>query len=262
MSAFKLGRTRPALTRRLHFAAYAGPELPDPPDFVHRGKKALLCLSAMYRNDVLSNCTSAGAAHGEGVWTGNAGNNDPFATDAEATQFYSETVGFVEGDPSTDNGGDEVTVLNFWRDTGYMIGGKRHKIETWCNVDATNPKQVRQALWLGEFLYFGIELPTKWITPMPSGPGFVWDVAGDPIPANGHCYISASYDANSRGVIIDPWGGCFGLMTMDAIAKYASGPGGELHVAFSEDCINRATQKTDSGFDFQALVADSLAFAA
>lgn len=255
MTTFKMGRNRPAPYRKLNFASYVGPSLPDPPAYVHRGAKALACLSNIYGNDTRGDCTAAGAGHGEGIWRGNAGNNDPAPTLAEVIQFYSETTGYVDGNPSTDNGGDEVKVLNFWRDTGFMIGDARSKIAAWCNVDATNPKQVRQAIWLAEFVYFGVELPKAWVSPMPQQSGFVWDVAGDPVPANGHCFISGSYDAD---LIIDTWGE-FGKITDAAVAKYASGAGGELHCCFSLDSINRATQKSDSGFDFETLLVDSAA---
>lgn len=259
MTTFKMGRVRPAPYRKLHFASYMGPSLPDPPAFVHRGAKALPCLSNIYSNDQLGDCTAAGAGHGHGIWVGNAGNNDPFPTDAEVRQFYSETTGYVEGDPSTDNGGDEVSVLNYWRNTGFMIGGKRHKIAAWCNVDATNPKQVRQAIWLGEFVYFGCELPSDFVARMNQlKNGDTFDVGGPPNPNDGHCFVGGSYD---KEVIIDTWA-IFLKMTDAAIAKYASSPGGELHVAFSLDSINRATQKTDSGFAFAELLADSAALAA
>lgn len=262
MPTFKLGRVRPAPYRKLHFASYAGPSLPAPPDFVHRGKKALSCLSNVYANDELGDCTAAGVAHGMGIWRGNAGNNDLAPTVGQVIDFYSATTGYVRGDASTDNGGDEVTVLNHWRDKGFFADGSG-KIAAWCNVDATDPVQVRQAIWLAEFVYFGVELPNAWVSPMPQTSGFIWDVAGNPNPNNGHCFISGSYDSGNvgkpRSVIVDSWGE-FGLMTMEAIAMYASGQAGELHAAFSLDSINRATQKTDSGFDFETLLADSSAF--
>lgn len=256
MPAFKMGRSRPAPYRKLMFSSYAGPSLPAPPAFVHRGAKALPSLSNIYGNDTLGDCTAAGAGHGLGIWRGNAGNNDPAPTTAEVIDFYSASCGYVRGQPSTDQGGDEVTVLNHWRDKGFFADGSG-KIAAWCNVDATDPVQVRQAIWLAEFVYFGVELPDKWVSPMPQKSGFVWDV-GPANPQNGHCFIAGSYDAGPNKVIIDTWG-MFGYMTDAAIAALASGPGGELHCAFSIDSINRASQKTDSGFAFEQLLADSAA---
>jgi hypothetical protein len=257
MATFKMGRKRPAPYRKLMFSNYAKPTLPPPPAFVHRGAKALPCLSNIYGNDTLGDCTAAGAGHGMGIWRGNAGNNDPAPTLEQVIAFYSATTGYVPGNPATDQGGDEVTVLNAWRDKGFFADGTG-KIAAWCNVDATNPVEVRQAIWLAEFVYFGVELPPKWVSPMPQTSGFVWDVAGDADPNNGHCFIAGSYDAGPNKIIIDTWGE-FGYITDAAIAKYASSPGGELHAAFSMDCINRASQKSDSGFAFEQLLADSAA---
>jgi hypothetical protein len=264
MTTFKMGRTRPAPYRKLHFSSYASPSLPAPPAFVHRGKAAIQSLSNVYSNDVLGDCTAAGAGHIMGIWRGNAGNNDPAPTVEQVIQFYSATTGFnpnapllPNGENPTDQGGDEVTVLNHWRDKGFFADGSG-KIAAWVNVDATNPIEVRQAIWLAEAVYFGVELPDAWVSPMPQQSGFTWDVAGDPVPANGHCFISGSYDAD---IICDTWGE-FGKITDAAVAKYASGQSGELHAAFSLDCINRASQKTDSGFNFAQLIADSAAFAA
>lgn len=258
MASFKLGRARPAPSRRLMFSSFAKPSLPEPPAYVHRGKAARPCLSDVYGNDSLSDCTAAGAAHGMGIWRGNAGNNDPAPTYDQVIDFYSATTGYVRGQPQTDQGGDEVSVLNHWRDEGFFADGSG-KIAAWVNVDATNAKQVRQAIWLAEFVYFGVELPDAWVSPMPRTSGFIWDVAGNANPDNGHCFIAGSYDAHSRGPILDSWGE-FGIITWDAIAKYASGPGGELHAAFSIDCINRASQKTDSGFDWDSLISNSAGF--
>lgn len=255
---FYLGRNRPAPYRKLNFASYAKASLPEPPAYVHRGKKAIVSLSDVYGNDELGDCTAAGAGHILGIWRGNAGNNDPAPTTDQVIDFYSATTGYVRGQENTDNGGDEVTVLNHWRDKGFFADGSG-KIACWVNVDATNPTEVRQAIWLAEAVYFGCELPDAWVTPLPQTSGFIWDVAGDANQNLGHCFIAGSYDARPNGVIVDSWGE-FGYMTMDAIAKYARGPGGELHAAFSVDCINRASQKTDGGFSFEQLISDSAGF--
>lgn len=257
MTAFKMGRNRPAPYRKLHFSSYVGPSLPAPPDFVHRGKKALPSLSDIYGNDELGDCTAAGAGHIMGIWRGNAGNSAPAPTREQVIDFYSRTTGYNPSDPNTDQGGDEVTVLNYWRDKGFFSDGTG-KIACWVNVDATNPVEVRQAIWLAEAVYFGVELPNAWVSPMPQQSGFLWDVIGEPVPQNGHCFIAGSYD---RMPLVDSWGE-FGYITDAAVAKYASGPGGELHAAFSLDCINRASQKTDSGFAFEDLIADSKALGA
>ena len=139
-------------------------------------------------------------------------------TEAETVAFYSATTGYDPADPSTDRGGDEVTVLNDWRDKGFFADGSG-KIAGWANVDATERTLVKQAIWLFENVYFGVELPDAWIKPFPQGNGFTWDVAGDADPSNGHCFAGLGY--NDNGVIINSWG-IMGTVTWAAVAKYAS----------------------------------------
>ena len=83
-----------------------------------------------------------------------------------------------------------------------------------------------------------------------------------PYPKMGIVSLRGRHDANSRGPILDSWGE-FGIITWEAIAKYASGQKAEnCMLLFLLDCINRASQKTDSGFNFAQLIADCAAFAA
>jgi len=99
-----------------------------------------------------------------------------------------------------------------------------------------------------------MELPDKWINPIPSSSGFVWDTAGNPDPENGHCVVGVGY--GNKGVTISTWG-MTGLITDAAIKKYATTAGqGELYTVVSKDAINKATQKTPAGFDWSQLVAD------
>ena len=225
---------------------------------MHRGKKAIKCLTNIYGNDTLGDCTAAGAGHGLGIWRANAGNNDPAPTTDEVIAFYSATTGYVPGNPSTDQGGDEVTVLNYWRTNGFVVGGRQ--AASMHGATSTRPTRKRFAKQFGwrSSSTSAWSCPMRGYPPMPQQSGFTWDVAGDAVPANGHCFIAGSYDGPDK-VIIDTWGE-FGYITDAAIAKYASGAGGELHACFSRDSINRATQKTDSGFDFATLLADSAAF--
>jgi hypothetical protein len=257
---FKLGRRRPSPTHmRMNLGLYMAADLPVPPTVEHWSYAAEGCLAQMYKNDSLGDCTAAGAGHILGVWRGNAGNSDRVPTDADVVAFYSKTTGYVPGNASTDQGGDEITVLNDWRDKGFFADGSG-KILGWCNVNGANVLQVKQAIYLFENVYFGVELPDAWVTPGPSGTGFVWNVAGPPNPQNGHCFVGVGY--NSNGVQICSWG-MIGTVTWAAIAKYATTIcEGELHVALSADAINRAKAKAPNGLDAAALTADLKAMAA
>jgi len=225
--------------------------LPAPPPSVDYYSKALPELENIYLNDTLGDCVIAGMGHITGVLTANTG-SPLMLTKEQIISLYSSIGGYVPGDPSTDNGCDEQTALNWWQQNGLYSG--EHKITGWLAVDATNPVEVRIAIWLFENLMFGVNLPDEWVNPMPSGSGFVWENSGGPDPDNGHCFTSQSY--GQGGVGIATWG-MLGTVTNRAVARYA-GPkgGGELYTVISADSIAKATQKAPNGFDFSQLLAD------
>ncbi len=251
---FKLGRKRPvARCPRLSLRNYLTNRIPAPPATCDYTKAAASALSNIYGNDELGDCVIAGMAHLVGVLTGNSGTKPFLYTDEEIVALYSAIGGYVPGDPSTDQGCDEQTALNYWENHG-APAGSTHKIAGWLAVDATEPAEVRTALWLFENLYFGMPLPDAWINPMPSSSGFVWDAAGPADPDNGHCVAGVAY--NAKGVTIDTWG-MTGLVTDAAVAQYASKvSGGELYTVVSQDGLNKATKKAPAGFDWSQLVAD------
>jgi hypothetical protein len=250
---FRLGRNRPkAVGPRFRLKNYLKLSMPAPPATIDYTGPASLSLSNIYENDTLGDCVIAGMGHVDGVLTANAGSQVVF-TDPEITALYSAIGGYVPGDPSTDQGCDEQTALNYWQQNGMLPDGS-HKITAWMAVDATSQVEVRTALWLFGNLYFGLELPDDWVNPMPSGPGFTWDAAGDPDPDNGHCIMGAAYDTN--GVTVDTWG-MLGTLTNAAVAQYAvSSAGGELYTVLSQDWISQVTNKAVNGFDASQLSAD------
>ncbi len=247
------GRTRPKHRPRLMLRDYLkdSETLPCGPTQVDYSPPAADALTLIYLNDRLGDCVIAGSAHLRGVTSSNAGAACVTFQDADIVTLYGAIGGYVDGDPSTDNGCDEGTALAYLAATGYPDGVK---LAGSAGVDATNQEEVESALWLFENLVFGIELPDEWVASMPSASGFVWDLAGDPNPENGHCVVGVGY--TTQGVIISTWG-MLGLITWGAVAKYAApAAGGELHVALSPDAINRATSKAPTGFDFGTLESD------
>jgi hypothetical protein len=257
---FKLGRKRPvARCPRFALKNYLTRSMPAPPAACDYTKPAAAALSKIYDNDTLGDCVIAGMAHVVGVLTGNAGPKPFLYSNAQIVGLYSAIGGYVPGKPSTDQGCDEQTALNYWENNGALPPKATsptgaHKIAGWMTVDSTNVEEFQTALWLFENLYFGIELPDAWITPMPSASGFVWDAAGPSNPNNGHCVVGVGY--TSAGVTIDTWG-MTGLMTNAAVAKYPNqASGGELYTVVSMDAIGKANQKAPSGFDWSQLIAD------
>lgn len=152
---------------------------------------------------------------------------------------YSAIGGFdIHNPQSTDNGCDMQTAANYGVTTGYADGSKD---AGWLTVDGSDISQVKSAFWAMEDLDFGMALPAAWVAKMPDKDGFVWDVAGDPVPENGHCVVGVDLDKD--GIVVDSWG-LEGLITWKAIAKYtARSAGGELYVHLNEDQLAKGALK-------------------
>lgn len=263
MQPFRLGRNRPPAKRKMCLHDYRLPTvLPTPPDAISYALRATAPLSQMYLNDELGDCVIACMAHAVGVFTANAGGPPDVYTNTQVIAMYSAISGYdpnaklVDGENPTDNGCDERTAMAYWQAQGAPAGS--NKIAGWVSIDGSNITRVKTALWLFENLVFGVELPDKWIDPVPGKAGFLWDVAGPPDEDNGHCFLGVGYD--QQGVIIDSWG-ILGKVTWQAVAKYATTSGsGELYAVLSPQVIVKAMAKAPNGFDWAALQADFAGF--
>lgn len=252
------GRRRPLVTAESHphlfksASKYAlASTLPAAPAKVDFYSAARAALGDVLGNDSLGDCTAAGACHLVESITANAG--APVALSREqAIAFYAQSCGYVPGNPATDQGGDEIAVLTSWRDKG-LDGKGAHAIKGWLSVDPSNPALIATCNWLFGGLYFGVELPLSWTSPMPSGDGFVWD-ADKPDMEQGHCFVGVGSDA--RGIQIDTWG-LIGTITYAAIARLCMpGSYGNLFAVLTDEIISKARGLAPSGFDWEQLVAD------
>lgn len=254
MFAYKFGRTRPKYTPPvLRFGNYLKQNLPVPPDSVNYIIPSVLSsLNMSLDNRKIADCTAAGAMHIENTFRANANSGLPFATTQQTINFYSDSTGYNPNDPTTDKGGNEIDVLNYWRQYGLFRDGTA-KISAYLSVDATNQTELKAAIWLTENLYFGVELPDAWLENFP-GDNFTWDVAGNPNPNHGHCFVGLGYD--SEGVMIDSWG-FIGKVTWAGIAKYANlAEGGQVFTVISQDILNKITRLTPVGLDWSQLLSD------
>jgi hypothetical protein len=235
---------------RLFLRKYLRLEAPPAPPSCDYSKPALSVLDKIYLNNKLGDCVIAAGYHVVGVATGNAG--DLFkATNHQLIADYSAIGGYVPGDPSTDNGCDEVTALNYWTEHGFA---DKTKDLGWLVVDPSKRQEICAAQYLFENLFFGMDLPNEWVSPMPNASGFTWDAAGPPVQANGHCVAGVGYNAN--GVIIDTWG-MLGTLTWKAIAQYcASSNGGGLYVILTPDQLKKGQAKAPNGIDWTTLIQD------
>jgi hypothetical protein len=247
----KLGRKRPvSVGPRMKLGNYLRLSLPTPPANADYSAAAKIPLANIYDNDTLGCCVIAGGYHIAGVETGNATGKAFEATSAQIIADYSAIGGYVPGDPSTDQGCDEATALDYWQNHGYADGTK---IMGSLTVDASSYEEVMAALYLFENLVICMELPDAYVNPFPSNGG-IWDVAGPPVPENGHSIAGVAYDPN--GVTVSTWGILVHL-TKAALAKYAvTSAGGSLNVILTPDQIAKGAAKAPNGVAWADLIAD------
>jgi hypothetical protein len=239
--SFKLGK-KPARhdPRTLRLAKYLR-ALPPPPLSIDWTLKA--GPFGMMANDRLGDCTIAGAAHMVQVWTGNA--SSPLVIpDDQVIAAYSGACGYNPADPSTDQGGDLLTVLNYWRNSG--IGG--HKIFAYASVNPLNGAEVMTAIDLFGGVYSGANLPVS----AQSQVGSQWTVTDGPDAApgtwGGHCIPWVKGDTGSLSCVT--WG-ALQAAAWPWIDRYVD----ELYAIITYDWI-AANGASPSGFDLATLQAD------
>ena len=221
--------------------------------------KAVTQPCGMMGNDVLGLCTlRAGMAHFIQLVTANTG-SEVTLSDAEVLAAYEQACGYNPADPSTDQGGVEVDVLQWWQNVG--IGNNPHKILGRATVNVLNHEEVMQALWLFGGLYTGVALPVSGLN--SSGRCGLWDVdgtsAGAPGSWGGHCVVA------SDGTLLGADGDNLTCMTWGALQKmtwaFWDRYFDEVHVVVTHDWITK-TGQSPNGFDLATLQQDLAQLAA
>jgi hypothetical protein len=253
--AVKCGRKRPvAPANRMRFSRYLLASIDPAPASYSYEAKAKAVLAKVFLNDRYGDCVIAGRYHVTGVETANSAAGVTFvATDNQLIADYSAIGGFDINNPdATDQGCDEDTALAYWQHHGLADGTKDLGS---LSLDATNKTQVMQAIYLFENIIICIELPDAWVNPFPAGNDFVWDVAGAPVPQNGHSIMACGYDP-VKGVRICTWG-MMGWLTWAALAKYAKlSAGGSLNVILTAEQLSKGQTKAPNGLDWFRIVSD------
>ena len=190
----------------------------------------------MYRNDTLSDCTAAAAAHAVCTWQSYV---PPlrFPTDADVVNVYAATSGYVPGEAATDRGAVCLDVLNYWM--GHEIGGET--LRAFRAVDPKSLEDVRLALEIFGGLYAGVTLRETQV----AKPG-VWDATHDP-PVGGHCIWVIA--ADDDGLTCITWGA---LQRMPW--AFWSAATDECYALLSPSWTRGG--RTPEGFPIAAMIAD------
>jgi len=205
---------------------------------------AQACLRDILLNDQLGCCTEADQFHRQALRQAAGGQPVYHPTSDDVRAVYTR-----DGGLPGDNGCDEVTVLTNACQLGIPNGQENPaKPLGYLRIDATDMAQVRCLVtaFVGANVCAG--LPDPWVQNMPSGDGFVWDVAGDANDNNGHSFTIGDQDGDD-GVVIWSWG-MRGRMTKAALAKY-----GTVYVVLDQDIIDSVKKTAPDGLAWDVIQA-------
>ncbi len=196
-------------------------------------------------NDRLGCCTSSGLYHGIQVWTGDAQASMVTEPDALVLQAYEESAGYNPGDPATDRGADEQTVLSWALNTGLPVAdGSRSRLSAFVELDPRNLTDVCEAICECGFVYIGFSVPRL----LNENPGAVWGGEDLGPIEGGHCVILSGYSGLEDPIFdVISWGDRY-KMTTAFWQKYVD----EAYALASPLWIG-ATGRTPWGLDMATL---------
>jgi hypothetical protein len=247
-SAMKLGKLPRKHDYRIKsFGSYLRKELP-PPAPVSWFKDQTDFGTLL--NDQLGDCTIASKLHGRQIVTLNAQASEFQATDAMALESYRDIDGYRDGDPSTDQGGIIVNVLDYIAKRGFWGG----VLKGYCSVNPGNDLHVDQAIALFGVLDVGVQLPasaqTQEVWDLPEGQALEGDWAVG--SWGGHDISIHEFDADGNLVCIT-WG-AKKIITRRWFKTYCD----EAYALLWADWIE-AGGMSPSHFDYETLFADMAA---
>jgi hypothetical protein len=253
----KLGRKPARFTRQSfmrshilarHLAAL-GPAPAASPDWVSVVMRQSPTGWTMMANDTVGDCTCADCGHQEMIRTANVGTIWIPSTQ-DVLNLYSAITGYNPNDPSTDQGADLLTVIQYLTQTGW----NGRTLDGSANLDPTQLNEIRWAVCLFGASRLGINLPQSAMDAFDAGQP--WGVADDVQPAGGHDVPMVKYDADGTFWVVT-WGQ---LQAVTQDFMFAAYPDGtpyveEAHVELAFDWVN-AAGTAPSNLNLAQLVAD------
>ena len=242
LTNMKLGKRAPKRDNKLLMLAKYTAALPASPASADYSAK--ITSLGMMRNADLGDCTCAAIGHIIQSWTANAGIQF-IPSDNDILSLYERACGYNPSDPSSDQGGVETDVLNYWRKN--PVAG--HTLSAYAAVEPGNHADVQDAVWLFGAAYIGVALPIScqsqdvWTVPASgtSGDGMPGSWGGHAVPVVGY---------NSRGLTCITWGS-LKRMTWQFWDTYCD----EAYALIGPDWIEK-NGVSPSGFDIATLTSD------
>jgi hypothetical protein len=244
--SFRLGKKPPRVdARTLRLANYLTSDLPPPPLSSSTYTDVPVADFPMDGNDTIGDCTIAAAAHLLAEWTALAQGSAVVVPSSEVEQDYFQLTG------GPDTGLDLLTVLNWWRKTGFS--GADGKIDAYAALSLNTPSELEQSVVLFGGSYLGLALPDFAAKP-PGGNllGVPWVIPSGPTPPPdpnaGHCVPAVGYD--DENVYVVTWG-AIKAMSWGFYAAYVD----EAFAVISPGWLN-AQGTTPSGLNLAQLDQD------
>jgi hypothetical protein len=191
----------------------------------------------MLGNDMVGDCTIAGRYHLRMIQRSVAQAGNPLVvTDQQALSDYSAITGYVQGNPSTDNGAAMTDVLTWYKDH-------------YVTIDTQNIDMVKAACFLFGGLYIGFAVPQSLADQLNNGQTPTFDmVPGDKPSGEGHCIDPCGYGRD--GFAFASWGTYY-RASWDFWTEWVD----EAYALVEPDWI-KASGVSPSGLDLNGLIAD------
>lgn len=205
-SLMKLGKHPAKQVKTLQLRDYARLPLPVPA----YGLSYKVNDFGMMLNDQLGDCTCAAIGHLIQIWTAEAG-HEVVLPDDVILKLYEDACGYNPADPSTDRGGVEIDVLNYWIKNS--ISG--NALSAYVGFNWMDAQQVKESVFYFNGAYIGLALPLAYQDAK------VWNVVkGESgLPGSWGLHAVPIIDYNSGGPVIVSWGERI-QMTWGALYKY------------------------------------------
>lgn len=243
-----LGRTAPHPEEthpRLKLEAFLDTaKLPATPETIDWCSKVVSW--PMYLNDSLGDCTCACVGHQLQAWSA-YGNTEVTVPQSSVLGLY-EAMGYVPGDPSTDNGANIQDVLEEMVKTGIPgeTEGDTEKYQLFAEIkNLKNMETVYQALYLFGSVYLGTNIPQSAMDQFQAGQP--WSYTGDDNILGGHAICVQAKLSNGNLDIIT-WG-AVQEMEQSFWDNYVE----EAWVVIDPDWVNDKSGDTPDGLDLEAL---------